>query len=129
MEVTNPGIAYRDCSHCLQFMYDEDTGEVIKNKAGEPVKRPRGNLPPCRIRGIGCDKGTPEEQRQLTDKNRMAYWHYLQCRAVNQFPDDAIVRRNAAVIREVLESLERERWAEFRVSMLKMVTAGAGIGM
>ena len=125
--MTNPGIAFRDCAHCLVFQYDEDDGKVLKNKFGELFKRPPGNLPPCKIRGIGCDKGTPEEQRQLSDKNRMAYWHYLQCRAVGRFPDDPIVERNAAIIRQVLDAHEHEKWTEFRVSILKILTARAGM--
>jgi hypothetical protein len=109
-------------------MYDEDTGQVMKNPAGEPFKRPMGNLPPCKIRGMGCDKGTPEDQRQLSPKNEQAYWHFLQCRATGRFPDDPIVSRNAAIIDEVLRLRDSEKWAEFRISILKVLTASAGAG-
>lgn len=44
---------------------------------------------------------------RLSDKNRQAYWHYRQCKAIGQFPaDDAIVRRNAAIIASVLKSID-----------------------
>jgi hypothetical protein len=36
----------------------------------------------------------------LSDINRDAYRHYRECRATGNFPDDPIVRRNAALIRE-----------------------------
>lgn len=48
---------------------------------------------------IGCPKGTPEDSRALSPKNALAYWHYQQCSAIGSFPDDAIVRQNAAIIR------------------------------
>jgi hypothetical protein len=35
----------------------------------------------------------------LNDINREAYRHYSECRATGSFPDDPIVRRNAALIR------------------------------
>jgi hypothetical protein len=76
--------------------------------SGKPVRRPVGTLAPCRLRANGCPKGTPETSRALTDANWQAYQHYCECRAVGQFPDDAIVRRNAAIIREASDSAERE---------------------
>ncbi len=64
--------------------------------------RQSNNPPPCRPqRGrkfVGCPKGTPEEPRSLSRKNQAAYWHYLQCSATGCFPDDPIVRQNAALI-------------------------------
>ena len=61
---------------------------------------------PCRTR-FGCKKGTPENPRSLSDSNQLAYEHYKQCRAVGQFPDDSIVRENAAIIRGVEDQFKR----------------------
>ena len=105
--ILHPEVAHRDCSDCEAHVYDEKTGRRMEH-AGKPVRRPIGTLPPCRTRANGCPKGTPEDSRALTDTNWQAYQHYCECRAVGQFPDDPIVRRNAALIREAADSAERE---------------------
>lgn len=75
----------------------------MADQRGEPLLRQPQNPPPCRpMRGRkfrGCPKGTPEAQRSLSRKNLQAYWHYQQCSAVGCFPDDEIVRQNAAIIK------------------------------
>lgn len=55
---------------------------------------------PCRDHR-GCPKGTPEEPKTLNKINEICYRHYLECRAVGSFPDDPLVRQNAAIIMEV----------------------------
>jgi hypothetical protein len=107
LTILHPEVAHRDCQDCEAFVYDEKTGERMKIH-GQPMRRPVGNLPPCRTRQNGCQKGTPEKSRALTDQNWQAYQHYSECRAVGIFPDDAIVRRNAAVIRQASDSAEME---------------------
>lgn len=104
----HPGIAWRDCGHCQKFHYDERTGKVREYR-GLPVVRPKGTLTPCRY-STGCPKGTPENQKALSKKNMKAYQHYQECRATGQFPDDPIVRRNAAIIRQVEESVRDDRF-------------------
>ena len=42
-----------------------------------------------------------------SDRSWQAYQHYRECRAVGAFPNDAICRRNAAIIRAVEDSYER----------------------
>ena len=103
----HPEIAYRDCADCTAHVYDEKTGRRVEI-AGKPMARPKGTLPPCRLRTNGCPKGTPEESRALNERNQKAYQHYLECRAVGQWPEDGIVRRNAAIIRCVMDQAERE---------------------
>jgi hypothetical protein len=53
----------------------------------------------------------------LSAANLLAYEHYRTCRAVGAFPDDPIVRQNALLIRDVEDSLEREDWLDFRLTM------------
>ena len=111
-----PQVASRDCRHCQQFAYDEATGQPCRNRAreGELVPRPAGNLPPCRIEGVGCPKGTPDQQNSLNERNRQAYRHYLECRATGNFPDDPIVRRNAVLIRAEEDRVGEGRWNDLR---------------
>lgn len=113
----HPKVAYRDCEHCQKYLYNEDSGTVDMNTRFDPP-RPRERTdvipPPCRIKSIGCPKGTPEENRGLSAKNRQAYEHYLQCKAVGKFPEDAIVYRNAGIIRRIEDSFGRFETRELR---------------
>ena len=99
--LTAPQVAFRDCLQCQQYVYDEATGRPFEHPPHSKrlVPRPDGAPPPCRIAGLGCPKGTPENPLSLSDLNREAYRHYRECRATGSFPDDPIVRRNAAIIR------------------------------
>ena len=47
----------------------------------------------------------------------MAYQHYKECKAVGQFPDDAVVRTNAGIISEIHEVTDK---AEQYNSMARM---------
>lgn len=101
----HPKVAYRDCEHCQQFEYDEETGKVQLWR-GEPY--PRHGPPPCRT-SVGCAKGTPENSKALSARNWLAYQHYTECKATGQFPDDAIVRQNAGIIHRIEEAHRRGR--------------------
>jgi len=105
----HPEVAYRDCGDCQKWVYNERTGERDSYR-GKPIPR-RAAPPPCRFQDAKgkslCPKGTPEDGGDLNQRNRKVYEHYLECRAVGSFPDDPIVRRNAAIIRQVEESAER----------------------
>ena len=99
--LTAPQVAFRDCLQCQEYVYDEATGRPFRHPPHSKrlVPRPPSAPPPCRIAGLGCPKGTPENPLTLSDLNREAYRHYRECRATGNFPDDPIVRRNAAIIR------------------------------
>jgi hypothetical protein len=122
--LTAPTVASRNCEHCQMYVYDETTGRPYENpsRSGKLVVRPKGTHPPCRIAGVGCPKGTPENPRALSRANRAAWRHYRECRATGHFPDDPLVRRNAAIIRDVEDAFERIQWAEFRRSVLSNLT-------
>jgi hypothetical protein len=117
---TAPQVAFRNCEHCQMYVYDESTGRAYENppRSGRLVVRPPGTAPPCRIPGVGCPKGTPENPRGLNEANRAAWRFDRECRAVGHFPDDPLVRRNAALIRQVEEELERRERLEFRRAVL-----------
>lgn len=89
----------------MKHIYDETTGKRVERRE-RPVVRPAGCLPPCES-GAGCAKGVPSGRkgcRELSPKNWKAYQHYRECVAVGDFPRDATVRKNAAIIRLVEES-------------------------
>ncbi len=98
------GIASRSCSDCQKYLYydrgSDDFGARVE-RGGLPVLRPKGAKTPCGW----CPKIPPREEPkpenavELSDKNLLALIHYRESRAVGDFPNDAIVRRNAALIR------------------------------
>jgi hypothetical protein len=116
LELYHPLVANRNCQHCQEYLYREDTGEVDMDRkfaVPQPIKRPEVMPPPCRT-NQGCPKGTPENSKELSNKNRLAYDHYLQCKAVGKFPEDAIVYRNAGIIRQIEDRQLRQSNSELR---------------
>lgn len=124
--VRHPTVAFRDCRHCLLYDYDEETGKPKQDaRCGGFVPRlviagPKGAKfrAPCRS-GVGCPKGTPEEPRTLSNRNLRAYLFHLQCAAVQRWPADAIVERNAAIIAPIIAAQEREEEQRLMLSLLK----------
>ena len=108
LRITQPKVAFRDCTHCQAFVYDEATGEPEYFR-GKPL--PRGNtLPPCKT-AAGCPKGSPDAGIALSDKNERAIAFHRRCEAVGRWPADPIVEMNAAIIKaaEVAGEAIRER--------------------
>jgi hypothetical protein len=106
----HPKVAHRDCAQCCEWLFDEKTGCIDTTQDGKPLRRPKTGVlsqPPCRQKNGSCPKGTPENSRALTPHNEKAYRHYLRCKALGNFPDDAIVHLHAGLIREVEEQVER----------------------
>jgi hypothetical protein len=116
-------MATRSCTDCKRWMFDDEPGRMgqlrIREATGEPY--PRVGRTPC----FYCPKTAhlPEKQRrpesavEISDRNWLAYQHYLECRAVNQFPHDWLVRRNASIIRqaeELASSIQAARLALLR---------------
>ncbi|QDT41060.1 hypothetical protein Pan241w_11190 [Gimesia alba] len=117
-----PQFAHRDCSHCLKWAYNDKPGAErygeIEEFKGEPQRRHPKHLPLCQTKD-GCPKGTPGGQNSLSDKNRQAYRHFRECKAVGQFPDDPIVRMNADLIQSVLDRVTEKQ----RVDELTLLTS------
>lgn len=121
----HPEVAYRDCGDCKRHVYDDKGKRAMRR--GKPVVRPRGMSPPCH----SCPKVAPTGSPgcvELSEKNWQAYRHYKECQAVGRFPDDATVRRNAAVIRMAEESADQARQAGALTPLLKMLEGGHGHG-
>lgn len=110
-------MAYRPCDLCLKFIYDHKSGRIDLDKDGKPKPRVPGVKLPCQVsegmaydvRQRACAKISPESRLSLNERNQQAYEHYRQCRAVGQFPDDPIVRRNAAIIRALEDEYDADR--------------------
>lgn len=107
LQVLYPKVAATDCGYCTRWWHDPITGETAQ-RGGRPVPRPAVAVRLCETEE-GCPKGTPEGARSLSERNRLAFLHYLECRAVGQWPDDPIVRRNARIIRNVIDRSEKDR--------------------
>lgn len=58
----------------------------------------------------------------LSVKNQRAFRHYRECVAVGEFPNDGIVRRNAAIIRGVEDSVR-----DLKIDMLMMRVGAYGL--
>ena len=96
-------MAKRSCSDCRQFVYLDSPGQFGKRveRGGVPVRRLPAHTPPCRTcpkqpADVPEDGRCPQTAEELSETNWQAWFHYRQCKAVGQFPDDPIVRRNAA---------------------------------
>ena len=105
----HPEVAYRSCEDCQKYVYNHETGirEEFPVGSGAPVLRPKGMLPPCSQGPSSCAKISPESGIELNERNKETYLHYLECRAVGDFPDDPLVRYHAAIIRSVEDESER----------------------
>ena len=120
--LAHPQVATRSCEDCQAWVYNEKTGQreiVGRNESRRYLPRVPG-MAPCRLKGMGCAKGTPENPKGLNDANLAAYEHYRECRAVGQWPDDPIVRRNAALIRDVEDDRAAVKRLEFEAKLLKI---------
>ena len=115
----HPEVAYRSCEDCKKYVYDHETGRKEEYPAGSglPVLRLPGSLPPCHTGPSACAKVSPESKVELSERNQECYRHYLECRAVGSFPDDPVVRENAAVIRSIEDASVRIESRETLMSM------------
>lgn len=115
LKLLHPNVAERSCEHCQIYMYHHESGRLVLNSDGTPRQRPRNSKPPCvategrpdEVRARVCPKISPTAGVELNVRNVEAVNHYLECRAVGVFPDDPIVRRNAAIIRNVMDEHDR----------------------
>lgn len=101
--VRNPKLAARSCNQCREYWYDDNGDRVQEN--GRDMKRIPEAPVACETTN-GCLAGHYLKQLRLSPINKMAYLHFQDCQAVDIFPDDPIVARNARIIR----SEERRKW-------------------
>lgn len=127
----HPEVAGRSCETCKKYLHDDSGGrfgQVVRRpaKTGPPVPRPAGSKTPCAV----CPKipaAMPADSLyavELTPELVATYSHYLECKAVGQFPDDPIVRRNAAIISAVEGAVSREQSRRMGLSVLGSLLGG-----
>ena len=90
LELAYPLIAARSCEDCGKWLYDPDTHRIV-TRGGKPCARPSAAMTPCKLPAGHCPKGTPEDQRSLSERNQQMYVFFQECRAVGRFPDDPLV--------------------------------------
>ncbi len=112
----HPEIAGRSCEDCVRFVYDDTAkvgGKLLRDRRGEPKKRPQGAPTPC----LRCPKipagvtPIPSNAAEWSEREWRIWTYHRECRAVGRFPDDAIVRRHAGIIEGVLEDIRDQRAA------------------
>lgn len=116
----HPDLYFRDCQHCLKYVYDEegDNAGQLSLFRGEPVERV---VPaPCcnRKHPKGCLKGTAENPKVLTPKNQKVYQHWKECKAVGQFPEDDIVKKHAALIQDIVDQANEHKQMQMMSIMM-----------
>ena len=115
LEILYPEFAGRDCQHCQKYLYDDERGFAIRQEGTDRlVQRAPTNLPRCRQVSEQnpdgrCPKGTPENQRDLSEQNRRAYRFHLRCKTIGRFPRDSRVEKNAELIAAAVEVAERRK--------------------
>ncbi len=131
LQFLHPQIAARSCGDCRTHLYDDTPQRmglpVIRG--GRHVERAKGQPTPCRWcpKIAMGDDPKPENATELSERNGRALVHYLECRAVGRFPGDAWVRRNAAVIRAVMDEAADLRQTETMLNAIgAMFVKGAG---
>lgn len=114
------------CEDCRRWVYDpKDNWRRTEKPKGNPLARIKGTPTPCGT----CPKsegGKPTPVADLSERNWQAYQHYQECRAVGEFPRDAIVRRNAAVIRQIED--QAARCEAVRLTQALALVGGLGRG-
>jgi hypothetical protein len=122
--LSDPKLYYRPCEKCIDFEYDKSGDPVIGRDGKHQVRLKhmgKSFLAPCQDPERGCPKGTPESQNVLSEPNELCVEFINQCSAVGQWPDDDVVRRNAAVIREVKDLVKRSQEVEYQAAVLGML--------
>jgi hypothetical protein len=99
-----PEIAKIDCDDCFLHVYDLEKGKPELWR-GQPAKR-RGVPPPCKQK---CPKRGPDEFSTLLPINEECVQHYMECTATGSFPDDPLVKRHAAILRNIEREVEKLR--------------------
>lgn len=107
-----PEVANRSCEDCRRFEYDKSgkrKKKIDATPAGDvlvDVPRIPGAKLPCETRA-GCPKGHWSKPRGFCERSRAAYQQFVECRAVGEFPRDALFRQLAAVIDNAERACDR----------------------
>lgn len=111
-----------DCKECLTWQMDEQGKKQVWR--GGPIKR--RTPAPCAYGK--CPKGNPDRPKTLWPRNVIAYQHYRECKATFSFPNDPIVRRNAAAIMTAESICERRISLQVASAQAAQITTGMVAG-
>ena len=120
----------RECSVCEKYIPREDGSFVLDRRTALPVLSYPGAPKPCHKclkvpAGVRASSMPWKEMQShavsLTPQHRQTWRFYRECRAVGQFPPDAIVRWAAAILREVEEECDRLPTERLTDSVLALV--------
>lgn len=135
LQLRHPLFAALSCGDCKKWLYDDDGRPTMRNNyplPSVPMARPEGKPTPCyKCPKFGGDvspsERTPENgaTRTLSEKNSQVVRHYLECRAVGQFPDDPLVRRHAMLLRSVEDAEADRRQRDVVEAVMAVVTLAA----
>jgi hypothetical protein len=136
---------HRTCRECISFQWS-DAGvegiirkppsrktyrslQVLRDVGATPTPRIMMGKLPCHE----CPK-IPENApakfvyfaTEVTDQSLETIQHFEECAAVQSFPDDPLVRRNAAIIRRVREECNRAERTKGVAYLMTVLAAGGG---
>jgi len=129
----------RSCEDCQKFIYEDDGQQKKNTRTGLPVLNTSG-LTPCadceKIPAHVYDENAVEIPKTMNNAKRLrehaveltpriaqAWQHYRECKAVNDFPNDPIVRANAVLFRDVEEQADRQRQEDREFIRLERILA------
>lgn len=108
-------------------MYDDKKERVFRND-GKGGKTYLKRLPQCPPPCDTCPKTEGQKERKranacqgLSEQNQRCLQHFLECKAVGQFPDDAIVRRNAGIIQPYYQMMDKTEMYKVLGSIISMM--------
>lgn len=102
VKLKNPQFDKFSCEQCKTWWIDIDSGKVTRTGDERAAVR-RDGPPPC-DNGAVCPVGHFDRQRRLSERNKYVLLHFQECDTVGEFPDDPIVRFNAATIRNAMKN-------------------------
>ncbi len=127
----------RTCEECKKWLYDSDGKIMTRGRRGtielQQVPNTSG-ITPCNDAKTGRCPKIPTDAPQATshyavepsDRSYRAWRHYRECRAVGIWPNDPIVRRNAAIIRGIYDQYERMPLVQLTTLMRVLLTQAPG---
>jgi hypothetical protein len=133
----------RTCAECQTFNWSDDGIEGIGNNSRKRYRslqavldagaRPSKRIPLTILPCFECPKvpdNAPAKHvryaKEITDQSWETIAHFDECDAVNQFPDDRIVRHNAAIIRRIRADAQRAEHGKGMAYLFSILTLGAG---
>jgi len=123
----HPEVYRRDCSLCLKYAWDEEKGVMNKDGRGNPIERPPLTYAPCRKpKGSECPKGCPEKPNTLTNRSRMLWRRFQECKLTGRWPEDhwtiALYAQLDDLVRRCDEiKASRSRTAEMQIILASVI--------